>query len=104
MEEESFQSQRYRKSLKQKFIKEGFDGFADEEVLELMLIYSIPGCDIRPLAKSLLRVFGDFMGVLDAPMKELVAFPGMDLHTAIMLKAAQVFPEFYSKVLEKERV
>jgi DNA repair protein RadC len=101
MEEESFQSQRYRKFLKQRFIEGGLDGFVDDEVLELLLVYAMARRDIRPLAKSLLRTFGDFKGVLDAPIKELVAFPGMDVHAAVLIKAARDFPEFYAKVISK---
>jgi hypothetical protein len=74
MEEERFQGQRYRKFPKQRFITEKLEGFAD---------------DIRPPAKS---GFGDFRGVLNAPIKELAAFPGMDVHSSLLLKAARYFP------------
>jgi DNA repair protein RadC len=101
MEEESFQSQRYRKSLKQRFLKEGLDGFVEDEVLELLLVYAMPNCDVRPTAKLLLRVFGDFRGVLDAPMKELVAFPGMDVDTSILLKVARDFPGVFQNFMQR---
>lgn len=97
MDEKSSQNQRHRKSLKLRFLEEGLGGFVDSEVLELLLAYAMPRRDVRALARSLLEEFGNFKDVLDAPIKELVAFPGMDVHSAILLKTARDFPEFYLK-------
>jgi DNA repair protein RadC len=92
---EGHKNKRYRKFLKQRFLLEGLKG--EDEILELLLIYGMPRRDIRPIAKSLLKEYGCFKHVLNAPLPELVAFPGMDVHSSILLKAARDLPKIYLK-------
>jgi DNA repair protein RadC len=90
---EEHKNERYRKFLKQRFLLEGLE--REEEILELLLIYGMPRRDIRPIAQSLLEEYGCFKQVLNAPFPELVAFPGMDVHSSILLKAARDLPKLY---------
>jgi DNA repair protein RadC len=96
----------HRKRIREKFRKVGFDGFQDYEALELLLIYAIPRRDVKPLAKDLLAKFGDFQGVLDAPVEELAAFPGLGENSAMLLKVARECSDLYlkKKVMNKPRV
>jgi len=86
-------NRRHRKVLKERFIREGLDGLVDSEVIELLLFYSMPKQDTRPVARTLLESFGDLQGVVEAPFGELVALPGMDVHSSILIKAAWDFPK-----------
>jgi DNA repair protein RadC len=75
----------HRERLKQKYLDVGVDAMLDIEVLELLLFYALPRCDTRPIAYQLLRRFGAFHDVLDAPLEELCKVPGVSKHTAILL-------------------
>ena len=47
----------HRKRLKEKYIKAGFEGWPDYEILEILLYYAIPQVDIKPRVKKLLARF-----------------------------------------------
>jgi len=96
----------HRKRVKEKFRKHGLNGFHDYETLELLLSYAIPRRDVKPLAKELLEHFGDFQKVLDAPIEELTAFPGLGEHSATLLKVTKECSSFYlkKKALAKARI
>lgn len=65
----------HRKRLKERFLKEGLDGFDDLYVLELLLFYCVPRSDTNEMAHHLLERFGSLAGVLDATPKELESVP-----------------------------
>ena len=48
----------HRKRLQERFLKAGHGAIADYELLELLLTYSIPRIDTKPIAKALLNQFG----------------------------------------------
>lgn len=76
----------YPKELKKKYYKFGIEYLMDHEILELLLLYARPLRDIRNLADNLISQCGDFQQLLDEPLSNLIAFPGMDTDTAILLK------------------
>ena len=61
----------HRQRLRERFIKHGLAGFADYEVIELLLTLAIPRSDVKQPAKALLARFGNLRGSLDAPLAEL---------------------------------
>ena len=75
----------HRERLRQRFAANGFDGFHDYEVVELLLTYAIPRADVKPVAKRLLHVFGTLAGVFDAPVSELVQIAGVGEKAAVFL-------------------
>ncbi|MCC7305555.1 MAG: DNA repair protein RadC [Alphaproteobacteria bacterium] len=77
----------HRDRLRQKFIEHGPDGFADYELLELVLFIAIPQRDVKPLAKTLIAKFGGLAEVMNAPVEELVKIEGIKENTAIALKS-----------------
>ena len=87
----------YRKKLKERFLLIGLKGFLDTEVLELMLIYAKPSGDVRPVARALLEKYGGIRAIMNAGIKELISFPGMDANAAILIKMAKDYPDFYLK-------
>ena len=76
----------HRERVKERFFKEGLDGFADHNVLELMLFYSIHRKDTNELAHRLLETFGSFHAVLEADVERLTEVPGISYNTALMIK------------------
>ncbi len=67
----------HRERLRQRFLKNGFNGLADYEALELLLTLCIPRRDVKPIAKALLKEFGNLRGVLDAPAEALTRMAGI---------------------------
>jgi len=75
----------HRERLRSRFARHGFDGFRDDEVIELLLTYAIPRSDVKPLAKRLLNTFGTLAGVFDAPVVELAQVQGVGEKAAVFL-------------------
>ena len=75
----------HRARLTARFLEEGLDGFSQHNVLELLLFYSVPRKDTNELAHALIDAFGSLSGVLDAPVVELEAVPGVGARTAALL-------------------
>ncbi len=56
----------HRARLRERFLFDDGASMPDYEVLELLLMYAIPRRDVKPLAKKLIKEFGDLNGVLHA--------------------------------------
>ena len=67
----------HRKRLRERFLEGGAGALPDYELLELVLFRAIPRRDVKPLARSLLDIFGDFNGVVSAPRARLAEVPGI---------------------------
>ena len=67
----------HRQRLRDRFLKGGADALPDYEMLELVLFRAIPRQDVKPLARALLEVFGDFNAVVSAPPTRLKEVPGV---------------------------
>ncbi|MBQ8830320.1 MAG: DNA repair protein RadC [Oscillospiraceae bacterium] len=85
----------HRKRMKQKFIDNGMDSFADHEVLELLLYYAISRRDVNPIAHELINRFGSLAAVFDAPIEELMKVEGVGEHTAMLIKMLPQFSRRY---------
>jgi DNA repair protein RadC len=67
----------HRHRLRDKLLKNGPDSLADYELLELLLALAIPRIDVKPLAKTLLKQFDNFAGVIAADPAQLRKVKGM---------------------------
>jgi len=79
----------HRQRLRDRFMEQGADGLADYELLELLLFFSIPRVDVKPLAKELIERFGSFAGVLTAEPERLAEIDKVSYQTVVQLKAIQ---------------
>ena len=71
----------HRQRLRNRFLESGSDSLPDYELLELLLFYSIPRVDVKPLAKALIDRFGDLGAVLSAPSDQLAEFEKLGVPT-----------------------
>ena len=85
----------HRQRLRDRFLKSGLDGFADYEVVELLLTLAIPRSDVKPPAKALITRFGDLRSILDAPIEELRAVPGIGNVTPVALQIIKAAATLY---------
>ena len=76
----------HRQRMRQRFLLSDFDGFAEHEILEVLLYYAIPRIDTNEIAHRLLHHFGSLSAVFDADPQELVKVKGVSEHTAELLK------------------
>lgn len=85
----------HRRRLKERFLRDGLDGFTDIQALELLLFYAIPRQDTNPIAHALLEKFGSFSKVLDAPPEKLTEVDGIREHAAALIKTVQALSRYY---------
>lgn len=76
----------HRERLRKKYIQGGYLAFHEYEILELLLTYSIPRRDTKPIAKDLIEKFGNLDEVVSAPIKELAEVTGIKEGSAVFLK------------------
>lgn len=90
----------HRQRLKQRFLATNLAGFAEHEVLELLLSFAIARKDVKPLAKDLLSRFGSLAKVLEADVSDLVKISGIGEHAAALLKLMLPLMQRYAKSKE----
>jgi DNA repair protein RadC len=85
----------HRQRLRQRFIQHGLDGFADYEVVELLLTLAIPRADVKKPAKALIARFGNLWGILDASLEQLQDVPGIGTVTPVALRIIREAASLY---------
>lgn len=85
----------HRQRLRERFLKSGLAGFADYEVIELLLTLAIPRSDVKQPAKALIARFGDLRGILDAPLEELRAVAGIGSVAPVALQVIKATAVLY---------
>lgn len=93
----------HRERLRERFLKTGFDGFADYEVIELLLSLNTPRKDCKPMAKAVIEKYGNIVGALDATIDELMQIDGIGPSNAIGVKIFQNILQVYAKEKIKEK-
>ena len=78
-------SKGHRQRIKNKYLENPASLVYDYEVLELLLTYSIPRKDVKPVAKELIARFGDIDGVFNASVNQLVMTQGVGENTAALI-------------------
>ena len=90
-------SQGHRERIKEKFLKNGIDGFAEYEILELLLTYCIPRKDTKPIAKELLNKFKSLDNIFKADFDKLFAIDGLGKNSIAFLKLIGDLPSIIYK-------
>lgn len=74
----------HRQRLRNRYIENGIESLLEHEVVELILFYSIPRVDTKPLAHKLIDAYGSLEGVLCASYESLREF-GLSENSAVLL-------------------
>lgn len=75
----------HRGRVRDRFLRDGLDGFLPHEVLELLLFYAVAQKDTKTMAHNLINKMGSLHGVLSAGREELMSVEGIGDHTAAFL-------------------
>ncbi|HVC93830.1 MAG TPA: DNA repair protein RadC [Pirellulales bacterium] len=93
----------HRDRLRARFLKSGFDGLADYEVVELLLTLAISRSDVKKPAKALIDRFGNLRSILDAPVDELRQVKGIGEVTPVALRIIREAASLYLQQAAEER-
>ncbi len=94
----------HRARMRERFRKDGLDGFAPHEILELLLFYGRARGDVNPLAHQLMDAFGSLRGVLEARPEQLMAVKGVGEETATLLSLLlPVFRRYVASLCSETR-
>lgn len=92
----------HRERIWERYAQAGLDNFAEHEILEFILMQTIPRMDVNPAAHRLIDRFGSLAGVLEAPVADLVSIPGIGEKTARYLHLLPDLFRAYMRSKEKE--
>ncbi|WP_342261913.1 RadC family protein [Alphaproteobacteria bacterium endosymbiont of Tiliacea citrago] len=84
----------HRQRLKEKIIANEIEQMPDYEILECLLMYSIPRNDVKPLAKNLLEKFKNLKNIMLAPVDQFLNIKGVGENTLCFFK---VLKEIYCR-------
>ena len=76
----------HRERMRDKFRKNGFNGMADHEILEMLLFYSVSRSNTNNIAHELINQFGSLSAVFEAPEEELMKIKGVGSNSAFLIK------------------
>jgi len=93
----------HRKRLRDKLTQSGIENLQDYEIVELLLTFSIPQRDVKPIAKELLKKFGSIGGIFDASPDELTAIPYVKDKTVELVAFIKAVSAIYRKEKATER-
>ncbi|HHH84792.1 MAG TPA: DNA repair protein RadC [Firmicutes bacterium] len=95
----------HKKRLRQRFRRSGFTGFAEYEILEMLLGAVNVRKDTKQLSKELLKCFGTLRNVLDSRREDLLSCPGVGERTAdLLLMIKELIIHYLHQNATSERV
>lgn len=90
----------HRQRLRER-IMGGGENLADYELLELILFFAIPRKDVKPLAKELLKQFGNLANLINVDKEKLLSIKGT---TEILYTNFAIIRELINRVLKQKVV
>lgn len=101
-EQKTIDNAGHRTRVRERFKKNFGQDMADYELLEFILTYAIPRRDVKPIAKELLRRFGNLAEVLYAPYDELAKVAWVKENTILLLKGVASVWQKVSRIRVEE--
>lgn len=93
----------HRKRMRDLVDRVGLENLNEIQVLEFTLSYVIPRKNTNIIAHDLLKVFGSYVNVLNAPVKELEKIDNLGKDSAKMLSQLKNIFEYYKVSRQKEQ-
>lgn len=83
----------HRQRLRARFLEKGPDSLADYELLEMLLFGAVPQKDTKPMAKDLIKKFGNLSAVLHASTHDLLTLFPKQQAIVTTIRLAKVMAE-----------
>ena len=74
----------HRERLLQKFSSSGISALHPHEIIELLLTYSIPRRDTKPIARDLIKKFKSISGIINSSIEDLMSIGGIGYRSACL--------------------
>ncbi|MGI6124131.1 MAG: JAB domain-containing protein [Acetivibrionales bacterium] len=87
----------HRGRIKERYMDEGLDNFADHEVIELLLFYSVPQRDTNALAHRMIKEFGTLHDLLEAHPRDIARRCKVSINSAILISLVAPLSRRYLK-------
>ncbi len=95
----------HRARLLERFSRNGLKSLHDHEIVELLLTFSIPRRDTKPLARKLLSRYGTISAIINAPYEELCSVGGIGPRTAaLFLLIRDLIPHCLNETIKEQPV
>ena len=94
----------HRKRIRERYLECLGEGFAEHELLELLLFYAIPRSNTNGIAHALIERFGSINGVAEASIDELKLVKGIGDNSAILINLTMSIAKQYAANCNKECV
>lgn len=85
----------HRERMRDRFLNNGLDGFAEHEALEMLLYYCVPRSDTNLLAHRLIEEFGALPQVFEATVPDLMRIEGVGKNVATAIAFFASFCRYY---------
>ncbi|MCB4755947.1 MAG: DNA repair protein RadC [Elusimicrobia bacterium] len=89
----------HRERLRKRFRLADGAGLLDYEILELLLTFSIPRRDVKPIAKKLIGRFGGLRGILEASPRDWEQVAGLGPLSSTLLRLFQEINRRYFRAV-----
>jgi DNA repair protein RadC len=97
--------------MRLRYRAQGLDGFAEHEVLELLLYYCYPRCDTNEIAHNMLKEFGSLHNLFEADVESLMSTLNCSENIAVFLNLLPAVANRYfrskwgaSVILDDEKI
>ena len=93
----------HRKRVKEKFLKNDINSFADYELLEILLFSTQARKDTKILAKKIIENFGNIENLVNSELNLLAENPNINKNTLVLLKIIKeiINRNFLQKISKK---
>jgi len=75
----------HRKRMRKRYIENSIDGFADHEVLEMLLYYCYPRVDTNGIAHKFIKEYGSLYNLFEADPKDIMNRCGATENVAVLI-------------------
>ena len=94
----------HRSRMKERFVKNGLEGFAEHEVLEMLLYYCYPRRDTNEIAHRLIKEYGSLYNLFEADTLDIMNRCNITLNVAVLVSMIPKVANLYFRSKAERRI